>query len=139
MPRVLIIDDDDSLRGMLRVALEGDGHQVAEAAGGAEGLRLLRERGADLVLCDVFMPGTDGLETLGALKDEFPGLPVVSMSGGGFGGQVDMLGVARALGARAVLYKPFKLQAVRDVLRQTLGAPAGAQATTSPSLNFGVE
>jgi CheY-like chemotaxis protein len=131
MPRVLIIDDNDELRGMLRAALEADGHQIAEAADGAEGLRLLRARGADAVLCDVFMPGTDGLETLKALKEEFPGLPVVSMSGGGFGGEVDLLGVARALGARAVLYKPFRLQAVRDVLQQILGASAEAPASTA--------
>ena len=59
-----------------------------------------------MVLCDVFMPGTDGLETLHALGREFPALPVVSMSGGGFGGRIDLLGAALHLVARRCCTSP---------------------------------
>src|SRR5467141_2224873 len=55
--RILVMDDDELLRGALRVALEAAGYEVMDAADGNAGLRLQREQGADLVLVDIFMPG----------------------------------------------------------------------------------
>jgi CheY-like chemotaxis protein len=123
MARILVIDDDRALCGLLRAVLHEAGHEVEAASDGAAGLRLLRDRPEfDLVLCDLFMAGTDGLQTIRALRRGFPGLPVVAISGGGFGGTVDMLPVARLLGAARCLHKPFSLQAlvatVDDILAQ---------------------
>src|SRR5690349_994065 len=98
MARILIIDDETALRLWLRVVLEGAGHQVVDAPDGTAGLQALRRQPADLVLCDVFMPERDGLETIRALRREFPHVRVVAMSGGGFDGRVQMLAVAARFG-----------------------------------------
>src|SRR5437879_11210415 len=68
--RILVMDDDGTLRGAIRVALEAAGYEVMEAADGQAGLRLQREQGADLVLVDIFMPERDGLEVVCALRAE---------------------------------------------------------------------
>jgi Response regulator receiver domain len=65
--------------------------------------------GANLVLCDLFMPGGDGLETIRELRSEFPDVKVVAMSGGALGGKLNLLPAAEFLGAVAVLPKPFKV------------------------------
>jgi CheY-like chemotaxis protein len=106
MALVLVIDDTPQVRRLLRLTLELAGHRVREAAGGKEGLRLLGREPADLVFCDVFMPGMDGLETMRELRRGHPGVPVVAMSGGS---EIafDAHPVAVALGAAVVLRKPF--------------------------------
>jgi CheY-like chemotaxis protein len=79
------MDDDGTLRGAIRVALEAAGYEVLEAADGRAGLRLQREQGADLVLVDIFMPERDGLEVIRALRAEQARPTIVAMSGGGVG------------------------------------------------------
>jgi CheY-like chemotaxis protein len=105
--RILVIDDDARVRGLLRVILEGDGHEVEEAVDGKAGLRSLSARNADVVLSDLFMPDVDGLEVIRELHRNFPRVGTVALSGGGSRGDTDMLRMAQYLGADAVLYKPF--------------------------------
>src|SRR5437879_8375589 len=101
--RILVMDDDGTLRGAIRVALEAAGYEVMEAADGQAGLRLQREQGADLVLVDIFMPERDGLEVIRALRAEHPQPKIVAMSGGGRTGQIEVLEAAAALGASRTL------------------------------------
>lgn len=105
MARILIIDDERLIRRLARLTLESAGHQVEEADDGDAGLAAYRERPADVVLCDLFMPGRDGLETIPELCRA--GARVVAVSGGGQAGALGLLGVARKMGARAALAKPF--------------------------------
>jgi CheY-like chemotaxis protein len=112
MARILLIDDYPDIRLVVRLALCQVGHEVLEAGNGEEGLRLADGGGIDLVLCDLFMPEKDGLETIRELTRDHPGLPVVAMSGGGGDGRLDVLPVARHLGAVALLKKPFKTDAL---------------------------
>jgi CheY-like chemotaxis protein len=123
--RVLIVDDDVKVRAALRVLLETAGFEVVEAGDGQEGARAYRRQAADVVLCDLFMPGRDGLELIRDLRREFPGVKIVAMSGGGFKGTVDMLPVARFFGAASVLYKPFDQAAAVAALERILQAPVG--------------
>ena len=120
MARVLVVDDDQVLRCALRVVLEAAGYNVMEAANGDAGLRLYRERGADLVLVDIFMPERDGLEVIRALRAAVPQPKMIAMSGGGRTGHLDILVAAAAFGAARTLRKPFEaralLAAIRDVL-----------------------
>ncbi len=60
MQRVLIIDDEPQIRSMVRLILEREGYTVLEAADGAEGLKIFREKPADLILTDLIMPNKDG-------------------------------------------------------------------------------
>jgi len=121
MARILVVDDDQVLRGALRVVLEAAGYDVMEAADGEAGLRLYGEQGADLVLVDLFMPERDGLDVLRALRAAIPQPKIVAMSGGGRIGQIEVLRAAAAFGAARTLRKPFEprdlLAAIRELLR----------------------
>ncbi len=118
--RILLIDDDAHVRGAIFRALEQAGHEVVEAADGAAGLRLYRERGADLVILDIFMPERDGFEFIRDLRAEGGQAKIIAISGGGQSGQMDMLKAAAAFGAARTLSKPVALNellaAVGDLL-----------------------
>lgn len=123
MASILVIDDDRHVRALLRAALEGDGHSVHDASDGKEGLALYRREPADLILCDIFMPGQDGLATLRELRRDFPAARVVAMSGGSPIAHRDFLPLANLLGAFRALEKPIPLQRLRDTVREALRDP----------------
>lgn len=114
--RALIVDDEPDVRGAARWMLEASGHQVQEAPDGAAALRLLACGGVDVVLCDLFMPGVDGIEFIRAARERYPSVALVAMSGGWPGRPADLLPVARALGASATLAKPFTRQALLQAI-----------------------
>jgi DNA-binding response OmpR family regulator len=118
--RILVIDDEALIRGSLRLALESAGHEVLEAADGAAGLRFLDGPPVDLVLCDVFMPRKDGLETIQELRRLTPRLPVIAMSGGSPAVPMDFLPLARRFGATRTLRKPFGVAEVLGAVREVL-------------------
>ena len=124
MAKILVMDDDELLRGALRVALEAAGYEVVEAANGDEGLRLQREQGADVVLVDIFMPVRDGLEVIKALRAEIPQPKIIAVSGGGRTGQIEVLRAAAALGASRTLLKPFAPRVLLTAIRELLGEGA---------------
>lgn len=110
--RVIVIDDQEPIRRVIRRALESEGYEVFDAGDGEAGMQLLRKEGAAMVITDIFMPGQDGIETLLQIRKEFPNVKVVAMSGGGTTGQ-DLIEGAKVLGATRTLQKPFT---ARDVL-----------------------
>jgi CheY-like chemotaxis protein len=121
--RILVIDDQPLVLDVLRRMLEDGGHQVGTARDGEEGLKLFAEKPADVVVCDLFMPGVNGLEVIHKLRQLRPGVPVVAVSGGSFNRERDLLPDVRATGAAAFLPKPFTpaalLAAVAEVLQDT--------------------
>jgi CheY-like chemotaxis protein len=121
--RILIVDDDPQVRLLLRLFLEGYNHEVFDAPDGRGGLRLAEQVRVDAFFCDVFMDDQDGFETMRAFRAAFPGVPVVAVSGGGFGGMLDLLPTARRLGADRVLYKPFNQANLLSLLDEILPAP----------------
>lgn len=80
---IVVIDDDDILRHGLAIYLADSGYRVREAPEGQTGLALCREAQPDLVLCDLRMPGLDGLDVLGNLASSHPELPVIILTGQG--------------------------------------------------------
>jgi DNA-binding response OmpR family regulator len=116
--KILVIDDDEALRSLLTQILHRAGHQVREAANGAIGLREFRREPADLVITDLIMPEKEGLETIMELRKEFPKVPLVAVSGGGRNGPNDYLTLAKQLGARQTVCKPFS----RDEILQAIDA-----------------
>jgi CheY-like chemotaxis protein len=121
MPRILIIDDEEELRLILREALEYVGYEVVEAGNGEEGLQHYRAAPPDLIITDMAMPGKNGLETIGELRRVDPYIKIIAISGGSSIGPGDVLEIAKQLGANRVLRKPFLLpdmcQAVREALQ----------------------
>ena len=119
--RILIIDDDEIVRSLLRALLEQQGFLIDEAQDGRQGVRRHREQPADLVFCDIFMEGQEGLATIRALRTEFPGTPIVAMSGGSRTLGTSFLDEALLFGAAAALSKPFNPAQLRETVARLLG------------------
>jgi two-component system cell cycle sensor histidine kinase/response regulator CckA len=103
---ILIVDDQENVRALLRRQLNDRGHTVLEAGDGAEALHLVRRRNGavDLVLSDVVMPQMNGTELATRIGGEFPGIPVILMSAFAPAG-VARVGLGEAI--VPVLHKPF--------------------------------
>jgi CheY-like chemotaxis protein len=119
MRRILVIDDDRNMLGILAEMLTTAGYEVVEASDGKEGMRLYKEAPFDLVITDLLMPEKDGLEVVMELRRDFPEVKIITHSGGGAYGN-SSLETSKALGAARTLRKPFRedqlLEAVREVL-----------------------
>ncbi len=122
MARILLIDDDDSLRTMLRLTLSHFGHTVTEARNGKEGLELFPQLEADLVITDIVMPERDGVEVLMVLRRGDPPVKIIAMSGGGRMSATDFLRIATQLGAAKVLAKPFSSEVLIAAINELLPA-----------------
>jgi CheY-like chemotaxis protein len=118
--RILVVDDEPAILAAVRVVLEAAGFEVSEAPDGLAALRLCRTQSVDLVLCDVFMPNQDGLETISVLRQQYPSVKIVAMTGGGSVWTSGLLATAQKLGALAVLQKPFTGKQLLAVIRQVL-------------------
>lgn len=120
--RILLIEDDARLRTTLAQLLSHAGFEVSEAEEGGQGLALFAENGADLVVTDLIMPGKEGMETILELRQAYPQLKILAMSGGGRLRAAEYLPVAAAAGADRTIEKPFTfdklLQVVNDLLEQ---------------------
>jgi CheY-like chemotaxis protein len=124
--RILVIDDDEDVRAVIQEALQEAGYDVVLAKDGARGLEAQRRCPADLVVTDVFMPERDGIETIRDLKQEFPDLKIIAMSGGGRLVKNDnYLSTASSLGAESVLHKPFEARVLLESVQKALEPPAG--------------
>jgi DNA-binding NtrC family response regulator len=108
MARILLADDDTRVREAVAMILEDAGHEVLQALDGDHALKSFRAKPVDLVVCDLFMPGKDGLETIRELRKLSPAVRIIAMSGSGFNGAVDMLRTALHMGAIEVLGKPMR-------------------------------
>jgi CheY-like chemotaxis protein len=120
MAQVLIIDDDIALRQALTRHLEHAGHVVRQASQGAEGVAALERRPADLVIVDIFMPGQGGLQTIGRMKQDWPGMRIIAISGAAPNAPLDVKQHAIALGADSFLRKPFEAAALMELVGSLL-------------------
>ena len=120
MKKILIIDDDDLFRGMIKKLLEKAGYAVTEANDGQVGLKMMPELSPDLVITDILMPNMDGLETITALQKDDPNIKIIAISGGGRISSTCYLPLANTMGATRCFDKPFDnkefLQAVKELL-----------------------
>lgn len=123
MASVLVVDDEDQIRQLIRETLEQAGYQVTEARDGKDALQQYRQSPADLVIMDILMPDQDGLESITTLKHEFPNVKVIAITGGSdMIGILNFLDVAKMLGARRTLQKPFDMHALLDAAATELQA-----------------
>lgn len=118
MERVLIIEDEEHIRRMMRLTLETAGYEVGEADGGAEGLRLYREHSPwGAVILDQRMPGMDGLETLRQIKEVDPDASVVMATAYA---SIDLAVDAMKLGASDFVRKPMTPETLRNAVSVSL-------------------
>jgi two-component system response regulator (stage 0 sporulation protein F) len=118
MASILIIDDEEIIRALLRSVLEAAGYEVTEAANGRIGLELYRQNPRDLVITDILMPELNGLDMLLELTREFLRAKVIAISGAG--GEKNVLDVAKLLGARQTFQKPFSVSKLLGAVRYEL-------------------
>jgi two-component system nitrogen regulation response regulator GlnG len=113
--KILVVDDEESIRWALRKALEREGYRVVLASDGAEALARATESGIDLVLMDIKMPGSDGLETLTRIKEIHPNLPVIIMTAFG---TLQAAVQAMKRGAYDHITKPFDFDELSILVRR---------------------
>jgi len=118
--RILVIDDDEQMRVLLRQVMEWCGYQVSEAENGRKAMQIQRAEPVDLVITDLIMPEQEGLETISQLKKDFPDVKIIAISGGGRIGPEAYLPAARELGADLIFTKPFDVQNFVDAVRVLL-------------------
>jgi DNA-binding response OmpR family regulator len=107
--KILVVDDDDQVREVLRVWLEQEGYEVLQADNGRVGVEIQRKTPADLLICDLIMPVQEGIETISQFRAEFPQVGIIAISGGGKIGPESYLSVAGHLGAWKVFTKPLDM------------------------------
>ncbi len=120
MARILIIDDDDALRGIIVKSLTFAGHQIRQTDDGRKGVAMFREDPTELVITDMVMPGQEGMETIKILHKEYPDLKIIAMSGGLEGSEL-YLELTKRLGAAYTLTKPFTLQQLKEAIDIVMG------------------
>jgi len=118
MATILVIDDQEPVRSLLRIVLEEAGYEVLEASNGRLGLELYRERAADLIIIDMVMPEMNGLELMVELTRSFLNVKVIAVSGGLE--SEGPLNEAKLLGARQTLKKPFDINELLSAVRYDL-------------------
>lgn len=123
MVRILVIDDDAKVLGVLSEMLTYAGYEVVATSNGTEGVRLYRAAPFDLVVTDMMMPEKDGLEVVMDLRRDFPDAKILTLSGGGdYGYGFSSLDASRALGAAGSLRKPFNEDQLLAAVRGALGS-----------------
>ena len=120
MAQILIIDDDKSLRDMLRTALELDGHDVEDVSDGFAAIKQYGQKPADLIITDIIMPGKDGIEIIFELHQANPDIKIIALSGGGRIEATSYLGMAEKFGAACTFIKPFDYDDLMNVIGELL-------------------
>ncbi|NHB69077.1 response regulator [Bacteroidales bacterium M08MB] len=119
--RILIIDDDRELAQSIREILVEEGFRVDMASNGREGIRLQNTMPYELIITDIVMPEEDGLEVIMWVRKTHPNTKLIAISGGGYFDSRDYLLMAKELGAKIVLCKPFEIKSLLSGVRRLLG------------------
>jgi CheY-like chemotaxis protein len=122
MAKILVVDDDDLLRSLLREWGHAAGHRVFEAVNGNAGIAAFEEHHPDMVITDIFMPDSEGLGMIRKLRKQHPHVKIIAMSSGSDKVQADFLHVAKEMGAVATLYKPFTVDELSAAVAKVLGS-----------------
>ncbi len=120
MARVLVIDDEEQVRTLIREVLEGAGHEVMEAGNGREAMKLYEANPTNVVITDLVMPEQDGLETIRELRRRFPAVKIIAVSGAQQKLNLDLLYVAEKLGALRTMEKPFDIRKLVALVEELL-------------------
>ena len=120
MARILIIDDEAMIRGLLQKMLDREGYETVTASGGKAGIKIHRENPADLIITDLIMPEKEGIETIIELRREFQDVKIIAMSGGGKIRSETYLQMAKTLGAIKSIAKPFDRKELLKTIQELL-------------------
>jgi CheY-like chemotaxis protein len=117
---ILVVDDDSGVLKMTELMLSDGGFNVLVTGNARDGLAVLKSQKVDLIITDIIMPEMEGIELISQLKQDHPELPIMAISGGGRSHNTDFLKFAKKLGAKVVLEKPFRREALLDAVSRAL-------------------
>lgn len=120
MTRILVIDDEDAIRDIIKFTLAEEGFVVFDAKNGAEGLEVLKNNPVDVVITDILMPEMGGVAAIGQIRQSYPQTRIIAMSGGRFTNNFCPLEMARDIGADMTLPKPFNLDELLAVIETVI-------------------
>ncbi len=128
MTHILVIDDEELVRISLEEVLAGAGHKVSLANDGEQGIKMCKESHFDVVITDIIMPNKEGVETILELKEHYPDVKIIAISGGARDKADSYLEIAYSLGANKSLTKPFSSKTILDCVDDVMsGVPHGVQ------------
>lgn len=123
MASILIVDDEDSVRNLVREMLSRDEYTLYEARNGEEAVSCFRQNPVDLIITDLVMPEKSGIDLIMQLKNDNARVKIVAISGGGgITGRFDYLPIAKLLGAKSIIRKPFTMADLRKAVSDALAA-----------------
>jgi len=129
MAKILIVDDEDSVRSVLKDVLDDNGHDIYEAGDGKEAYKIFNDNPIDLIITDLIMPEKNGIDLIMELKQQHPDLKILAISGGGgITGRFDYLPIAKLVGANIVINKPFNIGEIRAKVIELLTQATGNTA-----------
>ncbi|HVZ63237.1 MAG TPA: response regulator [Lacunisphaera sp.] len=128
MTRILIADDDESIRLLLRRMLQRLGYETVEAENGKEAMDRYEEAKPECVITDLIMPGQEGIETIMQMRRHSHRAAIIAMSGDTGTRAATYLKMSRALGADVVLQKPFSVEQLTAAVEKLVGKAQGAKS-----------
>lgn len=120
VPHIVIIDDEEPIRRVLRLTFERAGYEVDTATDGGAGIRCCRKGETDVVITDLVMPDKEGIETIQELRRDFPDIKIIAISGGGQVAPESYLAIAERIGANRTFAKPIDTKALATAVRELL-------------------
>ena len=120
MASILVVDDDQDIRELLRLVLEEAEHTVFEATNGDQAMRFARETPVDLIITDILMPERDGLEVIRQMRRENPLIKIIALTGGGSYLGLEMLETAKDFGAVETLSKPVDIHQLIEAVEKSI-------------------
>ena len=117
MRRILVIDDDGDYTQSIKELIEADGYEVVICNNGRDALKMQGLRPIDIIVTDIIMPEVNGLEVILQVRKSHPSTKIIAISGGGLIHAMDLLLMAKQLGASIVLRKPFGYSLLKTQLK----------------------
>lgn len=121
MMKVLVVDDELVVREMMMEMIKPAGYEVIEATNGKDAFEVCNNEHVDLIITDIVMPEKNGIDLIMNVKKEFPDIPVIAVSGGGgITGRYDYLEIAKLVGAKNIIRKPFETHELRTAVSEAI-------------------
>ncbi len=130
---ILVVEDDSTIGLGVKKALEHERYEATLATSGEDGLEVMRERAADLVICDIMLPGIDGLEVMRNIKADYPGVPVIMLTARS--DEIDRV-MGLEMGADDYVTKPFSVRELIARVKARLRERA-SEPRTPDTFEFG--
>lgn len=121
MANILLVDDESSIRALIKQIIDTSVHEVEEASNGVEAFNKLQEFHPDVIITDIVMPNQNGIDFIMKVREHKHTTPIIAISGGGgIESNYDYLEISKLIGAQYILRKPFTPLDLRTMLDKAL-------------------